>query len=121
MHNPHASGIGLDARGGAVDAGRHVVVQSHDGSRLPGPFSAHLQFPPDPAIPENFSLHHINSFSEQAIRAAHQNARDVCIVSDLPQAGGGHHIVACQESSRMQHQSFVHPQFRGLDICPQPL
>jgi len=80
MQNPHASGIRLDARGVAVDAGHHVVVQLQYGSRLPGPYSEQLQFPPDWAIPENFSLVHIDSFPEQAIRAANQNACDVFIV-----------------------------------------
>ena len=75
-----------------------LLSQSHYGSRLPGPYSEQLKLPPDWAIPENFSLVHIDSFPEQAIRAANQDARDVFIVSDLPQAGGGHYIVACQES-----------------------
>jgi hypothetical protein len=61
MQNPHASGSGLDASGVAIDANHHGVIQSYYGSRLSGPYSEQLQFPPDWAIPENFSLIHINS------------------------------------------------------------
>src|SRR5919106_4230995 len=98
MQDPDASGIGLDTRGVAVDTSHHVVAQPQDDTRLPGPDSQQLNFPPDRAICGNFSLDHIDSFPEQPVRAANQDARDEFSAADLPQAGGGHYFVAYQES-----------------------
>ena len=80
MQYPYTSGIGLDGRGVAVDAGHHITPQSQHGSCLPGAQSEQLKFPFDRPIYENFSLVYINSFPEQALGASNQDTRNVFIV-----------------------------------------
>src|SRR5262245_39889614 len=119
MQNPHETGVGLDASGVAVDAGHHIVPESQDGSRLPGSYSDQIELPRDPLIQFNFSIDHVDSFPEQAIRASNQNSCDKFpfpVVSDLPQAGGGYQLVSRQESERMNYLVSLHFQFLGLNI-----
>ena len=119
MQNPHAAGIGLDARGVAAEPCHHLVIQSQLGSRLPGTQPEQLKLASDLAISENFSLAHVDSFPKQPIRAANQDAGDEFIAPYIPQTGGSHHIVACQEGQRINHPSPLHLQFCSPDIRPQ--
>jgi len=65
MNNPYTGGIGLDARGVAVDADHDLVVQSQNDGRLSGPYSQKLNFPPRRCFYDNFPfLTPIDSFSE---------------------------------------------------------
>lgn len=97
VRNAHASGVGLDRRGVAVDAGYFFVAQPQDGGRLPGAYSEQLKFPPGGGIPGNFPIFHINPFPEQTIRAANQNTRYKFSTADLSQAGRGHDLVAIKK------------------------
>src|SRR5215475_8284795 len=116
MQNPHAARIGLDASGIAVDAGHHIVPESQYGSRLPGSYSDQIELPLDRLIQQYFSLGHIDSFPEQAIRVSDQNSCGKFPVSDLSKAGGGYQIGASQEGERMNYLVSLHHQFRGLNI-----
>ncbi len=108
MDNSHARGIRLHVYGVAADAGYHVVLQSHNGGRLPRPHSEQVEFPSDRAIPEHLSLDDVNFFPEQAIPSAHEHTRAVFIVPDLPQAGGGYQLGTGHERERMNDLTSAH-------------
>ena len=53
------------------------------------------------------------------ICASNEHTHHEFIASDPPQTGGSHQTAVCQESQRMNHQSFIDLQFCWPDICPQ--